>query len=439
VYRKNSTGFTTGLVATVSGSATTYKIQHPDTLFHGSIMEIFQAKIYFNGCTSISSIRPVDTIRSVRWNDVTGGTIGVVDSSACGGQYFNVPLRTSGTVIDSIHDKRDSIKYAFLVNNATGSHDTTLSNFTSNILWHIDSAQYGKFINLTLYTYLGGCGSLFSSPVATYSSDSVQVGFLPHAKTVTTNYSTILVANPLQAVNVLYEVIDTVSNSIISDSIPLSNATLGFGGLIPGHVYWVKAVGVNLGSTDSCTRLLATIHLTGYALPVKLVSFEAHVCGSSNCLEWTTVSEIDNRLFEIERSTDGEIFYTIDSVLGAGNSTVAINYLCVDMTAEFSDTEVMYYRLRQVDVDGKYTYSPIVSVSRQNSQTLIVYPNPVSSTLHIVSSSAFYGNISIYNTLGSLVRVLDLATSATSIDVLSLPSGLYIIKTGERYVHFSKL
>jgi hypothetical protein len=95
-------------------------------------------------------------------------------------------------------------------------------------------------------------------------------------------------------------------------------------------------------------------------LPVELVDFSARAVGDEVQVNWSTASEINNDYFTLERSTDGENFEPIQQLDGAGNSTELIYYACVDKEPL---PGVSYYRLRQTDYDGKYSYSEIKAVN----------------------------------------------------------------------------
>ena len=118
----------------------------------------------------------------------------------------------------------------------------------------------------------------------------------------------------------------------------------------------------------------------GSALPVTLVSFDGKNTPEGNRLEWVTSAEQDNAYFVIEESTSGRSFTETGRVTGAGNSSVERRY-------HFTDPDfgagITYYRLKQVDTDGKFAYSRIVAIDAPAAGKLKFYPNPVQSTLHI--------------------------------------------------------
>ena len=94
-------------------------------------------------------------------------------------------------------------------------------------------------------------------------------------------------------------------------------------------------------------------------LPVELTKFTAQQIGESITLNWETATELDNDYFAIERSVDGENFESIAQILGAGTSIVPQYYEFVDKNPTAA---TLYYRLKQVDLDGKFAYSEMVTV-----------------------------------------------------------------------------
>lgn len=114
-------------------------------------------------------------------------------------------------------------------------------------------------------------------------------------------------------------------------------------------------------------------------LPVQLLSFNASCVEDQNILTWQTASEHNSSHFDIEKSRDGETWDVIGQQIAAGNTTELLNYLFVD--AEKNNATV-YYRLNQVDVDGKNEYfGPITLACEQNSFEASTMPNPSSEDL----------------------------------------------------------
>ncbi|MBK8608723.1 MAG: T9SS type A sorting domain-containing protein [Chitinophagaceae bacterium] len=121
-------------------------------------------------------------------------------------------------------------------------------------------------------------------------------------------------------------------------------------------------------------------------VPVKLISFSGRLNGLKVDLNWVTASELDTKHFEVQRSADGLNFSTIATVAAKGTSTNVTNYDQVDLNPYKG---VNYYRLKIVDIDGKFEYSQIVIIRIDNNVQLVtkVAPNP------------FTGKIDVYLTL----------------------------------------
>lgn len=124
-----------------------------------------------------------------------------------------------------------------------------------------------------------------------------------------------------------------------------------------------------------------------YVLPVTFAGISARVTTSNNVtVSWSTASEKNNSGFEIETSVNGKDFKGIGFVKGKINSNTIQNYSFVHVNA-FNAESVRYYRLKQIDLDGKFDYSPVVSVIKQNiaenNNKLVLYPNPATEALYI--------------------------------------------------------
>ncbi|MEA3447440.1 MAG: T9SS type A sorting domain-containing protein [Bacteroidota bacterium] len=120
-------------------------------------------------------------------------------------------------------------------------------------------------------------------------------------------------------------------------------------------------------------------------LPVELIAFDGTCHEDFVDLSWTTASEINNEIFLVQRSVDGNVFETIGNVQGAGNSNQLEKY-------DFADEKPVpnaYYRLKQVDFNGDYKYSNIINVKCINASEpqFAVYPNPFREELNVIVSN----------------------------------------------------
>ncbi len=141
------------------------------------------------------------------------------------------------------------------------------------------------------------------------------------------------------------------------------------------------------------------------ALPVTLLYFTARQTGNQVALHWATASETDNDYFSIEKSRDGQQFNQAGRVAGAGTSLAKLTYGFND---DFPFGGASYYRLKQVDLNGMFTYSKTVKVSSDITSALRVYPNPLTENELWVEASGDQSSdmrIIIQNAIGK--RVLD--------------------------------
>ncbi|MDP4283457.1 MAG: T9SS type A sorting domain-containing protein [Bacteroidota bacterium] len=203
--------------------------------------------------------------------------------------------------------------------------------------------------------------------------------------------------------------------------------------------YTVKYNYTNGACTDSTT---APIQIAG-ALPVKLVYFNAVQQGSSALLQWATSEEINNSYFEVERSNDGITFSPIQKIDATNsNSNQLTKYSAIDYTPLPGNN---FYRLEQVDIDGKVSYSSIVELSFSESTTLKVYPNPATQnkiTVHYSLGSL--KTIAVYSLENKLMLMHNLnnVSGYQQLDISTLAKGVYIIKLagdkGNQSVMFTK-
>lgn len=184
----------------------------------------------------------------------------------------------------------------------------------------------------------------------------------------------------------------------------------------------------------------AEISLDAVALPITWLYFNARESGKDAILNWATTSEINSKFFAIERSYDGVHFIQIGSVQAAGNSSLTNNYAYTDKEAMILPYDVLYYRLRQVDNDGKFTYSIIISIRipRNSAEPLVsAYPNPFRQNITLkiiaVTPTDKTDNVELYSLDGKNLynKKLQQRGSATILldNLPQLTPGVYLLKT----------
>lgn len=168
-------------------------------------------------------------------------------------------------------------------------------------------------------------------------------------------------------------------------------------------------------------------------LPVELTSFTGNFSGKNVTLYWSTASENNNYGFYIERKTTGT-FEQIGFAAGFGDSNIKHDYIYKDKSVHFKSAA---YRLKQVDKDGSFKYSPEIQVN-----SIIIgyslsdnYPNPFNPTTQMNYSISSDGqvNLSVFNITGQRVAVLDnqyreAGAYSVSWNAIDFASGVYLVR-----------
>ena len=145
-------------------------------------------------------------------------------------------------------------------------------------------------------------------------------------------------------------------------------------------------------------------------------------------LDWTTQQELNNDKFLIQHSTDGREYLDIGDLKGKGTTTLPHDY---HFTDEHPASGTNYYRLKQMDFDGNFEYSPVQSVAIQREGELLIYPTITHGELQLQlpESAVEETLISIYSMQGALLQQQLLEGTGTLTVVLpEIPSGQYVVE-----------
>lgn len=163
-------------------------------------------------------------------------------------------------------------------------------------------------------------------------------------------------------------------------------------------------------------------------LPVKLASFDvAPGENNSALLAWSTTEEVNSEVFQIERSFDAQTWSKIGEVKSKGNSVNLERY-------RYSDNEwtlgLHYYRLKMVDRDGSYEYSPVKSLRNDfSSAKVTLYPNPVTTELTVKAGErSIIRKVDLHDLNGKLTATRSSTGTVLSMNVSALPAGIYLLK-----------
>lgn len=177
------------------------------------------------------------------------------------------------------------------------------------------------------------------------------------------------------------------------------------------------------------------LNVSSTPLPVSWQSFSARIGNNGRVtLDWATASEVNASYFEIQRSNDSRVFTTVKSVNAMGNSVNSSFYHYED---EFLPRGIYYYRLKEVDGDGKSDMTRIVSVRVEGNETVRVFPNPASDLITVESAQALK-RIDIFNSTGKLVRSVQTGEKLIRLNIANLPKGLYVVSVDGRELKIAK-
>lgn len=191
-----------------------------------------------------------------------------------------------------------------------------------------------------------------------------------------------------------------------------------------------QTISFTSNTSGTCNLILDNITLSLTSpLPIELMDFTANLKNDRTVsLAWQTASEKNNDYFTIERSTDGKNWTIIQEVQGAGNSNSVLNYQTEDVLMEKG---IYYYRLKQTDFDGAFTYSDIraIAVNNPTNETSI-YPNPTNGSFTLTYSEEKEAP-ALYTSMGTeVVEYNVIPTNGGFIyDISTLANGIYFLKT----------
>lgn len=241
--------------------------------------------------------------------------------------------------------------------------------------------------------------------------------------------------------NDLRLLIDTDNDGVFADETPIGSATL-----VSGNIYQFAAVpGGTL--TNNRRFTFATINTTQTPLPIELISFTAKEVGRNVKLNWETATEINNDYFSLERSSDGQLFSELAIVDGAGSSSDNLQYQYMD---HHPLDGVSYYRLKQTDFNGTFSYSNIVAIEQSQSEldfAIDFFPNPSNMgeaiILTILSEKNENLTLEIFDIHGRLCYSESVIASENN--RVELPStsfnssGVYLLKMNSLSCNVSKI
>ncbi len=240
-----------------------------------------------------------------------------------------------------------------------------------------------------------------------------------------------------------------VHSTLVIKSVP-ANATLLYNGLpvtvgrkisnFDANLLQVELTSATLGSSGTSFDFAytdaagITSNTASYIinwptpLPVSLLSFETKISNNKVLLKWTTSAEFNSKSFDAERSSNGLTWNTIGSMKAAGQSkNVNIDYNFADNAPLKGDN---YYRLKMIDIDGKFTYTEVRMVTFGANSAMSISPNPTNGIVYVhnINGNAL---IKVYDQAGRSVlqqSVKGASGSNIAVDLSHLPATVYIMQ-----------
>lgn len=189
-------------------------------------------------------------------------------------------------------------------------------------------------------------------------------------------------------------------------------------------------------STNQLQSVADTITRIDNALPLAWGSFTAVKDGGKGLLKWTTIQESNTREFVVERSSTGNTYAPLGRVRAAGNSNNQSSYSYVDAEPV---TGINYYRIKQVDNDGRFAYSETRALTFGSKSNITVTPNPAKDKV-LINVDGGRGNLQVIMLTvdGKKVKTFTLTAGNNVIDVSKLASGVYYLQVSGENVSESK-
>ena len=161
-------------------------------------------------------------------------------------------------------------------------------------------------------------------------------------------------------------------------------------------------------------------------LPIELLAFDAEAESSDRVLlTWVTAAEVNNNFFTIERSLDAQEWTEVRNIPGAGNSSSILMYETYD-SEPYSG--ISYYRLKQTDFDGQFSYSPIRAVQMDEMAKVEVFPNPTNSFLNVFVGESENVSLKLIDSAGrEMDPVVENFGAIHQIHVSGMAPGTYLL------------
>ncbi len=340
-------------------------------------------------------------------------------SNAALGCYFNT-VRISGAGVGT----GSGASYAF--RRAAASNDTVMNNIFENSRTNNSSGGAHYAFHAINGTTLVSDYNIFHSDASSLGDTLISVGGIPYQSIP--SWTTVSSSDAHSK--------DTLVTFVGFSNLHLSSSMFGS--------MTFKGIPVNNISSDidgqvrTVTPYIGADEIATSPLPVEWIQVRATVIDKNVSLDWSVASELNNNGFLIERSVNGKEFNAVSFVKSNGNTNVKRSYKMVDQNPFKKEAvDVLYYRIKQTDFNGDYSYSKVmpVALEQKASSAYVAYPNPFNNHLYLTLevTSQMEGNIELVDITGKTVFTKSFTTEKgyNTIDMNTpheLNPGIYFAK-----------
>jgi hypothetical protein len=359
------------------------------------------------------------TVSSITVNRTNGATLG--------DQSITVSTGATFTLGDFTTNAAGRIKFANTASSPTESASSKIIGYAEMSLRTVGTGAI-NFLGFNMGTGVNDVGSMSiirrtgSSGTNTFNS----------SQSVASTWDVAVGNEPTSGRSVSFSwqsAFDNVTTSSNKFQDYIFNSGPGWTAL--GSSQFLAAVGPPRQTASvTTTKLTDTFTVTDntQTLPIELISFSAQPTFSAVNLFWKTVSEKNNDFFVLERMTTGNEFKAIAQLKGAGNSLTELSYFVVD---EKPNVGVNYYRLKQVDFDGKFTYSKVISADFNGkvNDEVTIYPNPSDGILNFENLNED-ATVFLNDSRGLVLFSRTVKVDAPSVHLMeyNLAAGIYFVR-----------
>ena len=401
------------------------------------------------------------TINVTNWGNFsssgsfTNSSTGIINLAGSASNYSGFAIYSMSTFTNNgtINLSRFSFIHNYGILNNNGSLNSVVPNTPEEIIFSNQGtiSGSGTFTNKGTYDSNGNCtmnSAFINAPSGLLgNSGAIECMFFNNGLTNNgimifsidvgvscTNFDKMTVTGTA-ALGGTFEVYELVDPLDLNTEYLVLTATTNISGSFTNTYYDVTngyAVPI-INNSVSPKTLKIKIQATT-ALPIELVSFKGEKRNRENILFWETASETNNRGFDVEISNDGSHFEKIAFVAGHGTTSNLQNYN-FRHTLNAKQNNILYYRLKQLDNDGKFEYSKIIVLENGHNTNLVAYPNPSKgefTLLGIIDENATY---EVFNAVG---KTINATIENNQLNLTDQPSGVYYLKINEQVVKLVK-